>query len=168
MFKVKITNIKDGFDSIERSVPASELGLNSLSEFQDPVQVQADIEKIGQNTFITVHMDASLTVICDRCAETVLFPLHEQVQLIYTTDKKMADQEEDFIYLVSPHEESVDISDPLRQTLMLALPVKRLCAVTCKGLCPVCGTNLNQQKWACTTDHTDPRWEKLKKLYSKN
>ena len=39
-----------------------------------------------------------------------------------------------------------------------------LCRPDCRGLCPVCGVDLNQQSCSCGKDDIDPRWEKLKNL----
>jgi uncharacterized protein len=56
----------------------------------------------------------------------------------------------------------VDITEPIRQVLILAVPLKPLCAETCRGLCASCGANLNETGCDCKRDNTDPRWEGLK------
>ncbi|MFO7841307.1 MAG: DUF177 domain-containing protein, partial [Fidelibacterota bacterium] len=41
---------------------------------------------------------------------------------------------------------------------------KKLCSPDCKGLCPICGANLNHMNCSCKTENYDPRWDKLKEL----
>jgi len=71
--------------------------------------------------------------------------------------------------VISPGLSVIDVSEDVRQTLLLALPFKRVCREQCKGLCPHCGKNLNEAPCGCTESTDDSRWEKLKDLkFSKN
>lgn len=45
--------------------------------------------------------------------------------------------------------ESIDLTDAVRQTVLLSVPVKPLCSTDCKGLCPKCGMNLNRVRCNC-------------------
>ena len=58
----------------------------------------------------------------------------------------------------------IDLGEDVRQTLILAVPLKLLCRPECKGLCPQCGTNLNNETCSCTTVEADPRWDALRAL----
>ena len=58
----------------------------------------------------------------------------------------------------------------LRDTILLSIPLKPLCREECKGLCPVCGKNLNEGECEHVKkkeEEIDPRWEKLKALLEK-
>jgi len=57
-----------------------------------------------------------------------------------------------------------DLTDMVRQELLLALPMKPLCSEECKGLCPRCGVNLNIETCDCRVKGMDSRWEGLKDL----
>lgn len=58
----------------------------------------------------------------------------------------------------------LDVSALLWEEFSLALPVKPLCAPECRGVCPVCGTNLNQGPCGCSSDEGDPRLATLRNL----
>jgi uncharacterized protein len=60
--------------------------------------------------------------------------------------------------------DGVELNDALREYVLLALPMRRLCSETCKGLCPVCGQNRNQQACQCQSEALDDRWAALKQL----
>ena len=50
--------------------------------------------------------------------------------------------------VTDPHQ-PVDLTDEVRESILLALPSPPLCRATCRGLCPRCGHNLNQGKCRC-------------------
>jgi uncharacterized protein len=52
----------------------------------------------------------------------------------------------------------------LREQFQLVLPMKPLCAQSCRGLCPECGANLNRTECDCQPRWEDPRLAPLKGL----
>jgi uncharacterized protein len=60
--------------------------------------------------------------------------------------------------------DGLELNDVLREFVFLALPMQRVCGESCKGICPVCGQNRNQQECGCQTEAIDSRWEALKSL----
>jgi uncharacterized protein len=52
----------------------------------------------------------------------------------------------------------------MREQFYLALPMKPLCQEGCRGLCPQCGTNLNQSECACISEWKDPRLAPLEAI----
>ena len=63
--------------------------------------------------------------------------------------------------------DSGSVEDVLREQVLLALPLKVTCRPDCKGLCPHCGKNLNQEQCSCSTEIEDPRWAALKEVRSR-
>ena len=57
-----------------------------------------------------------------------------------------------------------DAGELVREDIILSLPYRFLCREDCKGLCPVCGKNLNTGSCGCRSGKVDPRLEILKKL----
>ena len=60
--------------------------------------------------------------------------------------------------------EGILLEDVLREQVLLALPLKSTCREDCKGLCPQCGKNLNQEPCSCSEPAEDPRWAVLKDI----
>jgi uncharacterized protein len=56
----------------------------------------------------------------------------------------------------------------VREQLLLALPSYPVCQEGCKGLCSVCGANLNERDCGCDRHVPDPRWAGLEKLKTKS
>ena len=65
-------------------------------------------------------------------------------------------------------DESLDLIEMLREQFQLVLPMKPLCAESCRGLCPECGANLNRTECACQPRWEDPRLAPLKGLLNRN
>ena len=59
------------------------------------------------------------------------------------------------------------LEDVLREQVLLAMPLRAICREDCKGLCPKCGANLNQEQCSCEEHDEDPRWAALKDIRSK-
>ena len=57
------------------------------------------------------------------------------------------------------------MKDVVRRGILTGLPMKILCRDDCKGLCPICGRDLNEGGCECRTDYIDPRFESLRSLF---
>lgn len=59
---------------------------------------------------------------------------------------------------------TIDLDPILREQVLLALPMNLVCRESCRGLCPVCGANLNEGQCECHREVVDPRWTALKNI----
>ena len=95
---------------------------------RQPFRVEARILKADQELIGHADIPAPLIMTCARCLED--FASTVTPQNVFT-------------YRVGP-KEVVDITDDVRQEVILAYPPVPICRPTCKGLCATCGQNLNQ------------------------
>lgn len=95
---------------------------------QTPFEVDAFIRKVDQELVVSADIRCPLKLTCGRCLDEFA----QQVQ----TDAV-------FSYEVAPTD-VVDITDDVRQEVLLAYPLVPVCREGCKGLCSTCGQNLNQ------------------------
>jgi uncharacterized protein len=161
---LRIADLCEGHRDEKTEVPLQDLDFHDQPEFHSPISVDLHIEKHGAQIIVGLEASTLGDFTCDRCAEPFQQPVQDNVNLLYTSDPEMKGQEEDGIYYFSPSTAELDLTDPLRQTLILALPAKRICRETCRGLCPHCGVDLNHETCQCPTGHDDPRWDKLLNL----
>jgi uncharacterized protein len=75
--------------------------------------------------------------------------------------------EEEGYFFADPSSAFFEIDDLVREAVILSVPAKPLCSENCKGLCPVCGTDLNRSTCSCAKKDIDPRWDQLKGLLKK-
>lgn len=110
-----------------------------------------------------------MTSACDRCLGTARFPLDERFDLFYRPMSDIARDEE--VEIDEGEAEigfyeggGMQLEDILREQVLLALPMQRVCSEVCKGICPVCGKNRNETACDCKVDAADDRWGALRKL----
>lgn len=126
------------------------------------------IEKNGRSIICNGDIEVPISLICDRCCEDFTSVINADFSLTVETEPcedpglehTCSESEMESMY-VEGYE--LDGGDLLRQQLMLALPMKNLCAESCRGLCSKCGSSLNQGECGCTHDHVTS-FSVLKKL----
>jgi len=136
-----------------------------IHEHRGPKDIVADIRLRGK-------FAGRFEVPCARCVEPVEIPLESEFDLIFRPVQ--ADSEATERSITAPETEigyyqgdSLLLEDVLREQVLLSLPVRTLCKPDCKGLCPRCGKNRNQEACSCETGPSDPRWEALSGLRSR-
>ena len=143
---------------VERTVPApADLGLAVISvpEGSD-IDLDLRLEAVVEGVLVTGTATVQLQGECSRCLTELESDMSFDLQeLFFHPGREMVEDER----LVD--DESVDLEGPLRDAVVLELPFMPLCREDCRGLCPECGANLNENP-----DHeheldVDPRWSKL-------
>lgn len=111
-------------------------------------------------------------LLCARCLEPIARDVAKNFDLLYRPQGADAGKEELSVTAaeaeVSYYQgEGLLLEDVLREQVLLALPLKAICRDDCKGLCPHCGRNLNQEQCNCAEPLEDPRWAALKDIREK-
>lgn len=109
---------------------------------------------------------------CDRCLNRFeeVFNEHLTVEIVREVlidDEEEKELEDDDMGFYHIKEDFINIHEILFQESVLLRPMKRLCSEECKGICPICGKNLNEEKCSCTQE-IDDRWKALTKLLQNN
>jgi uncharacterized protein len=108
---------------------------------------------------------------CVRCLKGFVLPIVSDFRVSFL-DNSLAPVEED--REISTDELNVgfleegilDIGDVVEEQLWLNIPMQPCCDPGCKGLCPICGQDLNEGQCTCNTTSADPRFAVLEKLRS--
>lgn len=160
---INISNLSEGVHQQTLEASPDEVGLDE--RFSGPTIVRATLEKTSRQLFLTAEFETAGTFTCDRCLEVFTKPLAGRYQLVYVSDERaQAGIEDEEVQLIAPDANTIDLTEDVRQFILLALPQKMLCKEDCGGLCPVCGINRNHAPCECEVAETDPRWDGLKKL----
>ena len=125
------------------------------------VPAQLDISRTtGNGWFVRLRLDAQLSGPCMRCLEDAGRSIAIDVREV---DQPGSEDEE----LQSPYldGDELDVRSWTRDALVLELPAQIVCSDDCKGLCSVCGENLNTAEPGHAHEAArDPRWAKLSEL----
>ena len=162
MVTINIVHLDQGHTLESKSVAPKDLQLDESLGFVNPINIDFEIDKVGNEHYVITKLETVAHVPCDRCAESYDAPISDSVKIILTKDDELLDQDD--VYRINEGTTVVDVTESVRETLILALPEKKLCSQECKGLCAQCGANLNQGECSCDKNQIDPRWEGLKKL----
>jgi uncharacterized protein len=103
---------------------------------------------------------ANIAYNCSRCLTTYSAKLTASLDESFT---KYADKAEKGAHVVDG--DVVDLNPFIEQELFLTVEYRPLCSKDCKGLCPECGCNRNEQACSCNTERIDPRLSILKDLH---
>lgn len=113
-----------------------------------------------------LHLEGTIPylLVCDRCLEEYTWnhPLTFDLRLT-SNQTLMQSQEEDLLFFPETMLE-VDLTPAVRDYLLLEVPMKKLCREGCKGICPGCGINLNQNSCRCEASTQPSPWDVLQQL----
>lgn len=133
--KIEVPNIPKSGMTIEEDEPPEimEGGMDGVVH-NEPIHVKFSVNLVGRTLVIRGRLTSTVVVECSRCLKRFNHPVHVA----------------DYTYAreVKP-DETVDLTGSIREDIIISLPMKRLCSPDCKGLCPVCGQDLNLSVCGC-------------------
>ena len=125
----------------------------------DGLEYDIVLTNTGEGVLATGMVRGTATVPCDRCLEDATVDIAAEVSCYYLHDMpEDGDDDEDF-GLIDPLDGTVDLTDAIRSAVSMDIPFVILCDDGCKGLCPVCGANLNEGDCGCNRE-PDPDFAK--------
>lgn len=117
-----------------------------LAEVITPIIIRGDYNIAGDSVIVSGTINYDVKYPCSRCLEPVVEHYKISFDEVY-----MDDSEAEFKVI----DEKIDLSSMVDENIVLNIPYRVLCKENCKGLCPVCGINLNKKKCKCNTSIDD-------------
>ena len=154
--------------SLEYDISEDEIQLDKDIQVIGPLLGHVRLRRTNQGLLVDGCVDLTLELSCNRCLKEFEQPMHvtfaEQfyptVDVVSGLPLPPIDEEE--IFPIDDHH-LVDLTEAVRQNVLLALPMVTLCREDCKGLCPQCGHDLNLGPCECKPE-VDTRFSVLEKL----
>lgn len=134
------------------------------------VQGTVTLMRTDHGILVKSNLNTESGLTCSRCVAQFTCPLTINIEEEYlpTTDiisgSPLLPVPDDPGAFTIDERNTLDLTEAIRQYTLLAIPMKPLCQQDCAGLCPTCGTNLNQAHCDCPPPAGDPRWAELRKL----
>ena len=138
-----------------------------------PISLAFDIDRQDAGRYrVAGHLTSEIEVPCSRCLEPFRLPVTSRFDLDYVPRTENLGEgerevDEDDLTTAFYSDDQIDLGELIAEQFHLAMPMKPLCSDECKGLCPLCGTNLNAATCNCNQQWTDPRLAALKNLVRK-
>ena len=164
MIKVNVAEIKKrlvGQKTFAFDLTAEELEISSKEiEILEDVKTEGCISNAGDVLLLEATMSTQVRRTCGRCLkEFTAVTKAEVLEKFYPASADNIEKDA-FVY----DSDVLDITEPLRESLLLAEPIQALCKEDCQGLCAVCGADLNDGDCGCDKVSVDPRLAALKQF----
>ena len=127
--------------------------------YDENVIVDGRITLDDEIIILKANIKTRLKLTCSRCLETFIYPIDIDIEERFTNNNQKADDE-----IVFVKSDTLDITEIVENAIISSLPIKRLCSENCKGLCQVCGANLNKEACSCQNEDVDIRLAGLQAL----
>ncbi len=101
---------------------------------------QVRISRTREGLLFQVETEAKLQTTCVRCLKSIFLPVDTGFEELYQFPSRSREETD----LLLPGDGYLDLTALYWEYLVLATPIKRLCKPDCKGLCVVCGADLNE------------------------
>lgn len=147
--------------------------LESLSQvdfvFETPLQSEVKISKAGQSILLEGKIQADLRLQCVRCLKEFSYPLSSDFELTlhplngatFSEEIEVGEKEMEMSFFEGGE---IHLSEIACEQIFLEIPYQPLCHEECRGLCSVCGKDLNLSSCECVKEEFGSGFTALKKL----
>lgn len=117
-------------------------------ECTSPVNISINLYKEKDSIFVNGSVKTTMESSCARCLKAVDLDIDGTVEAIYMTEERIKKEKEespeDLENILPITGELLDLSDRVIEAIIIEIPLKVVCSQDCRGLCSVCGTDLNE------------------------
>lgn len=169
-----LTSIKDTSTSFDLTLEPQQIDLESeTAQVAGAVQVVGKLRKGIVQTDIEGAVSTVLEVECTRCLQPVKTSLEISFKVGYIsaehyTKEKEAEVNVEDLEVSITENDHIDVTELVREQILLNLPDQIFCQENCRGLCQKCSANRNLVNCNCEEKEIDPRWQGLRELKIKN
>ena len=175
---VSLNEVLKGDGKVMQIQETPELKPISLGNESFPIKCKTPVSlrirnKGNKELQITGNVEIEVVIPCSRCLEDVSVDM--DLQFEKEADMKMSEEEriralDEQVYIKGYN---LDVDKLVYSELLVNWPSKVLCTENCKGICSICGTNLNRKTCKCREDlnsrnkELDPRMAKFQEIFNK-
>ncbi len=164
---IRLAGLPPGPQTFEYRCSAGEY-LDDTDTFPGDINIRATVEREGNSLRLTLETELLGHFICDRCGKAFQRNHRSRSDFFYVFEEIVGGTSiADEVAVIPRDAISLNVSQEIRDQVILGMPLKFLCREDCRGLCPMCGADLNVRECNCQKKTIDPRWEALQKLKTK-
>jgi len=164
--QLPLGGIQEGVQQKSYEVTSRDLDLPATDvEWGDPITVELEIIRQGEQLQIRGHAAARVRQPCVRCLGPAERRVRAAIAVVARPETEAEDPADVPDGMLYHDGESVDLTREVRDALFVEVPAHPVCRPECAGLCPRCGADLNNGPCACGGRRSvDPRWAALEQL----
>lgn len=172
--QIKDKNLRQDFKENAEAFPTlADMVQNHECEFLEPLKISMKAFRVRELFEVQGALQTRIRLTCSRCLKDFDTALKSEFELTYTkelvsitetsTEEEIELRVED-IGLLYFRGEEINLRDGIQEQVVLAFPLRFLCAEACKGLCTHCGADLNQGDCGCKVEPSTNKFAALKDL----
>lgn len=164
---VDLTTLKNSLFSFDFTLTPEEINLNSEeAALKNVVKTQGNLKKGIAQTDVEGEIFADIEIECSRCLTSAENSLKIAFDTAFIspenyTEAKEAELRIEDLEVSIIEDDRIDLTEIVREQILLNLPTQIFCKDDCQGLCPKCGANRNLIDCKCEEKEIDPRWKAL-------
>ncbi|HCI59379.1 MAG TPA: nucleic acid-binding protein [Ruminococcus sp.] len=161
LFELKSVFQNEGEEKqVNYKLDIADIDIDGVFPFRTPIDVTATAKNRASLVSLSIRACFSYSRSCDRCSTD--FTREMDMLFEHKLAQTLVDDGNDD-YIETP-DFKLELDDIVISDILLSLPQKNLCKDDCKGLCQICGKNLNEGDCSCDKREIDPRLEMLKQF----
>jgi uncharacterized protein len=133
-------------------------------ELTRPLQVELTGREVGDGVLVRGNLRTAVRLSCRRCLEPVEHEIDAHVDLLFAPPLEGEEEGADGEVYPLPRGDTLDLTDAVREHVVLETPALALCREECRGLCPSCGADLNDGACECAPQAAPSAWDALKNV----
>lgn len=167
---IDLFGLENSPHEFEFSLAPSEIELESETvKLKDKIKVQGNLTKQTAQTDVEGKISAQVEIECTRCLQPVEKKLEIPFLVTFVapenyTEEKESELRDEDLNVSILESSQVDLTEIVREQILLHMPERVYCRENCQGFCQKCGANLNLINCNCEEKEIDPRWAALKNL----
>jgi len=137
--KINIATLKEGDQTLEFTCDAKEIGLDDV-KIKDKLLISIDLFKIAHQLDLKISVKCLIYLACDRCLENYDYPINSIFELVFVQKGAREKSFDDgYIKSFTPYMQTIDITEDIREFVLLSIPMKHLPQENKDGSCSWCG-----------------------------
>lgn len=130
----------------------------------EPLEVDLTARSVGDGVLLRGRLRATVERECRRCLTGVRQEVDDTVDMFFSEIGEDEDELGGEVYPLPARGQELDVTEAVREQLLLRAPEYALCDEECRGLCAHCGTNLNEGTCDCVSEEAPSPWDALKQV----
>ena len=142
------------------------IGIDVIAVPAGNLHLELRIESVDEGVLASGKFETIAKGECIRCLDPVELPISKSFQELYAykPDRNTKNESEDQDDELLMDGDFIDLENPIRDAIVLSLPINPVCDESCEGLCPECGEKWRELPKEHSHDQIDTRWSALKGL----
>jgi len=156
---------REGTLEIQAAIPPDDPTWDGTElRFSTPLSISGQAQWLTSGeVLVRVSLRGQMAQECRRCLDPVQVPVEEELALLFVPPGEITEEDEE-VRLLPVGMVELDLREAIREEVILTQRPFALCRHECRGLCPRCGANLNEEICRCSSEELDPRWDALRAL----